>query len=83
MHHLACSCVLMLCVALQEVAALQQELDGAATKAAENQATLKGIEAVLDYRATKKQVEQLQATMDTLKQQVGQVEKVIAGVLEV
>jgi hypothetical protein len=59
--------------ALQEVVSLQQELDQSAAKVAENQNLVKTIEAVIDYRATKRQAEQLQAQIGMLTQQVGEV----------
>jgi hypothetical protein len=52
---------------------LQQELDQSAAKVAENQNLVKTIEAVIDYRATKRQAEQLQAQIATLTQQIGEV----------
>jgi uncharacterized protein (UPF0371 family) len=66
-------CFLCVCLHLQEVVALQQELDQSAAKVAENQNLVKTIEAVIDYRATKRQAEQLQAQIGVLTQQIGEV----------
>jgi hypothetical protein len=55
------------------VVSLQQELDQSAAKVAENQNLVKTIEAVLDYRATKRQAKQLQQQIGTLTQQIGEV----------
>eukprot|EP00882_Tetradesmus_deserticola_P030122 GHRQ01033797.1.p1 GENE.GHRQ01033797.1~~GHRQ01033797.1.p1 ORF type:complete len:728 (+),score=351.39 GHRQ01033797.1:103-2286(+) len=57
----------------REVVSLQQELDQSAAKVAENQNLVKTIEAVTDYRTTKRQAEQLQGQIGTLTQQIGQV----------
>ncbi|WIA21892.1 hypothetical protein OEZ85_004263 [Tetradesmus obliquus] len=57
----------------REIVSLQQELDQSAAKVAENQNLVKTIEAVIDYRATKRQAEQLQQQIGTLTQQIGQV----------
>jgi phage shock protein A len=63
----------MLSTHLQDVARLQSELDAAASKQADTAAQIASLEAVLDYRRSKKQEETLTAQMAELS---GRVEKV-------
>jgi uncharacterized protein YlxW (UPF0749 family) len=58
---------------LQEIVSLQQELDQSAAKVAENQNLVNTIEAVIDYRTSKRQAEQLEQQIAALTQQIGQV----------
>jgi site-specific recombinase len=62
-------------VVLQEIVSLQQELDQSAAKVAENQNLVNTIEAVIDYRTSKRQAEQLEQQIAALTQQIGQVNK--------